>query len=196
MTIAVKYGFKELLLDININAGEIHFIKGDKDRASRCLNEVLSGENIHQLARAYRLKYILDRDVNFKDRSDEYFSQLKGYRKRRCEQYFAYLDEISQRIFPLSSERMYIVKMRDRQYVANIDEIESLRKRKEDFDIFLDGIDGTVMEKSMGTIELYRKKSLSDLLFFLHETVVNSFHLQNVPAGMKAKYVHMTDCST
>ncbi|MEQ8221421.1 MAG: tetratricopeptide repeat protein [Candidatus Eremiobacterota bacterium] len=197
MTIASKYGFKELLSDININAGEIHFIKGDKDRASQRLNDVLSGENIHQLARAYRLKYILDMDVHLKDRSDEHFSLLKGYRKRRCEQYFAYLDDISQRIFPLSSERMYIVKMRDRQYDANIDEIESLRKRKEDFDIFLDGIDGTVMEKSMGTIELYRKKSLSDLLFFFARNSGKFFSPADLfPQVWKAKYVHMTDCST
>mgnify|MGYP000945611262 CR=1 FL=1 len=197
LTMAYKYGFKELLSDININAGEMYFIKGNKDRASRCLNDVLSGEHAYQLARAYRLKYILDMDVYFKDRADEYLAQVKGYKKRRCEKYFAYLDELAQRIFPLSSERKYIVKMRDRNYDATIDEIESLRKRKEDFDIFLDGIDGTVMEKSMGHIELYRKKSLSDLLFFFVRNGGKFFSPGDLfPHVWKAKYVHMTDCPT
>ncbi|MEQ8171660.1 MAG: tetratricopeptide repeat protein [Candidatus Eremiobacterota bacterium] len=197
MTIATEYRFKELLSDININMGEIHFIKGNKDRAVLCLNDVLSCENAYQLARAYRLKYILDMDMHVKDMSDEYLAQVKGYRKRRCEKYFACLDELAQRMFPLSSERKYIVKMRDRQYDATIYEIENLRKRKEDFDIFLDGIDGTVKEKSRGNIELYRKKSLSDLLFFFVRNSGKFFSPSDLfPRVWKARYVHMTDCPT
>lgn len=197
LSIADNYRFEELLSDININLGEINFIKGRREKSARILDEVLLCENDFQLARAYRLKYILDRDVTVKDRSDEIFSQLKGYRKRRCEKYFSYLDELSLKIFPLSSERKYIVKMRDRQYEATMDEIESLRKRKEDFDIFLDGINGTVREKNRGTIDIYRKRSLSDLLFFFARNSGKFFSPGELfPQVWKAKYVHMTDCPT
>jgi tetratricopeptide (TPR) repeat protein len=197
LSIADKYRFEELLSDININLGEINFIKGRREKASEILDKVLLCENDFQLARAYRLKYILERDINLKDRSDECFLLLHGYRKRRVERYFSYLDELSLKMFPLSSERKYIVKMRDRQYDATVDEIESLRKRKEEFDIFLDGLDGTVREKSMGTIEIYRKKSLSDLLFFFARNSGNFFSPKELfPHVWKAKYVHMTDCPT
>jgi len=195
--ISKEYNFLEFYVDSILHFAEINFIRCKRDCIKDFLCEVMDKGNDVQLAKAYRINYILEADVKFRELSQEKIINLHGSRKRRTEQYVTWFDTVAFKISPTSTLRKYLVKMHDRQYDATIDEIERLRKRREDFEIFIDGINGIISERIKGEIKIYKKKSLSELLFFFIRHGGEFFSPRELfPSVWKAKYVHNVDSPT
>jgi len=197
LSIASRYSFSSLFSDIKLNAGEIGFLEGKKEELHEVLEEVFISGNSLQLARAYRFKYILDSDFTFRDKAQQELDSLSGSRKRRGERYFLFLDELASRVLSSSARREYLVKMRDREYDANLYEVEKLRERKEDFHIFIDSSRFEVWEKEKGDIKIGNKQSLAGLLFFFVKNAGDFFSAKDLyPVVWGGKYVHSTDVKT
>lgn len=84
---------------------------------------------------------------------------LKGSQRRLAERYCSRIERVT--------EKKYFVKTRDREALLQEGEVASLRKRMEEFSLFVDVAGKRVWEKSRGEVNLLGKPILSSLLLLL-----------------------------
>jgi len=93
--------------------------------------------------------------------------RLSGSRRRLARRYF-------DRIERLAREK-YFVKTREGERIAERDEVESLRARRDEFTFFFDLAARSVWEKEKGEVEIFGKRILSTLLIFLVKNAGRGF---------------------
>lgn len=194
LSICSEYNFSTLYGEIKLNMAEFSFINGNRDKTGKNLDEILKIDDHFLQGKAWHFKYILEGSEDFRDKTKEKINSLYGSRRKRAVLYIKYLDELSYRISPRETLKEYNVKMRDRVYKATITEVESLRKGKDQFDLFIDAVNGKILEKEKGEITIFNKKILPDLLFFFVRHGGEFFAPRDIfPEVWKGKYVHDTD---
>lgn len=194
LQISELYGFSILKYDIKFHKVLIFFLKGENDKIYPLLNEIFESGKEFQKFLTCRFKYINEGEIKYRDEAEKKFSLFYGSKKRRAESYMAVMDDFAAKLSPCRSKREYIVKMKDRVYDATLEEIEKLKKRQHEFDIFIDTLSGTVTEKDRGKINIFKKKTLAELLFFLVKNGGDFFSPCEIFSEIwKGRYVHDTD---
>jgi len=193
-SVCSEYDFSTLYGEIKLNMAEINFINGRGEKAGEILDEILEVDDDFLKSKAWSFKYILAEDKIFQDKGKDKINSLYGSRKKRAGLYVKYLEGLSQKISPRKTLKEYTVKMKDRTYEATMAEVAQLRSRKEEFDIFIDSVEGSVIEKEKGEVIISNKKILPDLLFFFVRNGGEFFAPRDIfPDVWKGKYVHDTD---
>lgn len=193
-SICSEYNFSTLYGEIKFNMAEFSFINGNRDKTGKILDEIVKIDDHFFQGKAWHFKYILEGCEDFRDKAKEKISSLYGSRKKRALLYIKYLDELFYRISSHKTLKEYTVKMRDRVYKATMIEVASLRKRKDEFDLFIDAVDGKILEKEKGEITIFNKKILPDLLFFFVRHGGEFFAPRDIfPTVWRGKYIHETD---
>jgi tellurite resistance protein len=92
-------------------------------------------------------------------RAKENFDRLTMVEKKELEYLFQGTDE--------KIEKRFLIKTQERRFNASLAEVEELRKKKEEFEVFIDVPNKVAFEKVMGEINIFKKKRVLSLMLFL-----------------------------
>gem|GEM_PF-2181377 len=101
---------------------------------------------------------------------------LFGVLKRHALQYF-------ERIDALTGQR-YFIKTQDLEKIALPEEVESLRKRRDEFSLFIDIAEKSVWERDKGEISVLGKRIISTLLIHLVKNAGKGFTAEEIFAAV------------
>ena len=169
------------LIQFNLLLSFVYFRENKHREKEKALKEALklSEKSFHTYGFTmtyYIMSRISNRDRKekevFKKKAEEKFEKLMAGEKRDLN---CVLDEIDNVI-----KKKICVKIGNKEYIDDFSAVEKLRKRRKDFEIFIDIPNKAIWERNMEEIDIFKKRKLLSLLLFLIRNAGNCFSTEEI----------------
>jgi DNA-binding response OmpR family regulator len=143
-----------------------------------------------------------DLKQSFLKESEKLFEKLFVYEKKKALKYSSsfksYRLDITENMLDITENKdKYFVKLREKEYNANFDEVQRLKEQRDIFDLYVDVNSGIVFVKDKGFIDFSRKRFLAFLLFHFVKNSGKSYSKEELYVNVwKAKFNKFNDAIT